>query len=142
MIVGRDDPGKRRVGSLKVGVAPVQGIAGSILTEREDLTAVMRPDSRLVDAPLVDVIAQMNDEGEVFLDDSAIGRVVSRFVILTRDESEPEATDELPFGGCRPGSARGAELSASHEPIPVVPPWQEALDFCMNRVPQFRCSDL
>ena len=118
---------------LKIGIAPVEGVADPVLLQLRRLGAelcghrhVPRPAGGS-DPVLVDVVAEVHDDVEVLLGEPAIGGVVAGLPVLARGEGERERTQRCARCRCRLGSTDGAHVVAGAEPIEVLAPRLESV---------------
>src|SRR5207249_5110818 len=114
---------------LQIGVGPVQRVPGAVLVQRVWIPGIVL--SHLVPpaAAAVDVVAEVNDEVQIFFRDAAERGEVSTLVVLARDECESKSIERRAGEWRRPRPAGRAQLSARNEPIPVMSCGPQSIDF-------------
>jgi hypothetical protein len=85
--------------ACRAGSAFVDGVAGAVVVEREDLLRAVRAHRAFAVALLVDVVAEVHDEIEVLARHVFVGGVVAHLVFLAGGEREAQALRRGPAGG-------------------------------------------
>ena len=88
VIVPGDDPGECGMRLLQVGIGLVQRVAHPVIVDGRNLVADMRSHLTFARATLVDVVAQMNDQVEVFAGHVLVSGVQPALVVLAGGEGE------------------------------------------------------
>ncbi len=148
VVVPRHDEREAGVRPLQVAVGLVERVAQPELVERDGLVGVLRGQldaadaaGRRVDAVLVRVVAEEDDEVEVLLRHVGVGVVEALLPLLARGVGEGHPV-EAPVGcgrGARPGGRRGPV--AGGEPVPVLAAGLEAAHVDVHRVRQISRRD-
>ena len=129
------------MGALEGGIGFVEGVAGTVVVELEDLGAVVAAHALVVGGTFVNVVAQMDDEIEVLAGEVVVSGEEAGLVVLAGGEGEAEARGESigRWGGA--GAAGRAEFGADLEAIPIPPFGAEAADLDMDGVRPRRIGD-
>src|SRR5262245_41201574 len=142
MVIRNHSPGKQRMSALEIRIRFIKSVAKAILLQVLRLFDRMMSDASGISGTLVDVIAEMYDEVQVFFSHVLIRGVVSVFVVLTRSERESELIDTGAGGGSRTSSADATGhpiLSLTDkELIPIPGARPKLADFGVYGVRQFR----
>ena len=141
MIVEHDHPRERGVRGLKVRIGLVQRVPDPIRRQRRRLAYVVLPRQRRRPAILVDVVAEVEHEIEIFGGHVLIRREEAHLVVLARRDAELQpAHRRLPrHAGAR--AADRAEFTAGLELIPVPLRGLQAVDVDVDRMPEFRLGE-
>jgi hypothetical protein len=127
VVVPRHDEREAGVRPLQVAVGLVERVAQPELVERDGFVGVLRrqldaPDAagRRVDAVLVRVVAEEDDQVEVLLGHVGVGVVEALLALLARGVRERHPVEAVVGRGgrARPGERRGPV--AGREPVPVL----------------------
>ena len=141
MVVPGDDPRGDGVGALEGGVGFVEGVAGAVIVELDDLGAVVAAHAVGGGRAFINVVAEMDDEIEVLAGEVVVGGEEAGFVVLAGGEGEAEARGEGVGRGRGAGAAGGADLGADFEAIPIPTLGAEAADLDVDGVRPRRIGD-
>ncbi len=111
-------PGKGGVRRLQVGVELVEGVTVAVGLQRLHGRGVVPAGLAVVDTALVDVVADMQHEVEVFLGHVAVGGVVAVLVLLAAGDGQLKALQGLRRRG---GGACAADRAGVAQRIEAVP---------------------
>ncbi len=92
------------------------------------------PGESVAPRAFVDVVAQVNDEIDIFPGEVLIGGEVAGFVVLARGEGEAEAFGQHVGGRRGARAALGADFATDSELIPIPPIGPQNLDFNVDGV--------
>jgi hypothetical protein len=120
VVVRHDEPGEGRMRRLQVRVALVQRIAPAVAGETHDFRSVVLPHRQRVLTTLIDVIAKMNDEIEVFERQVPVGGIKPLLPVLARDKREPKLIGRSTSAWQRACPSDWAAVAANGELV-VVP---------------------
>ena len=130
---------------LQVGVALVQAVAHPVLLESLRLGGQVVGDLDLADGSayrvLVEVVAQVHDEVQVFFGQVAVGGVVAVVPLLAGDEGEPEQSRLGSGVGCGAGAPYRADLPQGLEPVEVFAVRFQTGDLGVDGVGEFGGGD-
>ena len=128
------------MGGLEVGIELVQRVAEPVRAQVDRLFRERRGYRPIregrIDAVLVGVVAEVENEVEVVLDHVAVGRVVPARDVLTRGDGEGELVHPVIAFGCGAEVADRALLTTAVELEEVVGTRAEAADLGVHRVRQ------
>ncbi len=142
VIVPADDERRRAVRGDEVGIRLVEAVAVAVVDQRIDLVAGVLAHAPLgpaaVGAPLVDVVAGVDDEVELLLGDAPVGGEIAGLEVAAAADAEAQPVDRGP-GRRRRSRAPGlTELVPGAKAIPVVVRRLEPVHLDVNAVGQFR----
>ena len=140
VIVPGDPPRKRRMRGLEIRIGPILRVAVAVVLERRDLVAAVHanPPGFGIARVLIDVVAEVKDEVEIFGGEMTVGREVAGLEMLTGDEGEPETIGRRAERRQGPRASDRARRIAHVEPIPVPPIGPQPFDVHVHRVRPLR----
>ena len=119
VIVPDDEERKRRVRRPQRRIAAVLRVAVAVVVERQQLAADVLPHEVVAAGVLVDVVAEVQHEVEIFLGHVLVRREQADLEVLARRDGEPKPIDGRLRARKRARAADGTQLAAGAELIPV-----------------------
>jgi hypothetical protein len=134
VIVPDDEERKQRVHRAQRRIAPVLRVAVAVIVEGQQLAADVLPHELVSAGVLVDVVAEVHHQIEIFLGHVLVRREQADLEMLARRDGEPEPIDVRLRARKRARPADGTHLAAGAELVPVPAVGLEPCDFDVNRV--------
>lgn len=136
MVVPGHETRNSRVQTLQVGIESILRITVAITVQRVGLNTVTMEADRWAAGlnEFVNVIAKENDKIGLLIDQMAIGREVSGFVVRAGNERKSELIERLTRRRCGHGAADTALRIATGESIPIRTIRCEALNLKVDRM--------
>jgi hypothetical protein len=126
----------------QIVIALVLGIPVAIIDERVELVTVVLAEAAVVSAavgaPLVDVVAGVEDEVELLVGNAPERGEVAVFVMLAATDREPQTIHRRAGRRRRSGAAGLTDFIARAEAVPVLARRLEPRDLDVDAVAQFR----
>src|SRR6185295_12019511 len=119
---------------LEIRIESVKGIAVPVIAERSKLQAVVKPRASLLSSTLIDVVAEVHNQLDIFLGHVPVSGKVTSLVMLAGGKGKGELVETTLRIGGGAGPPNGAHVSPRAELIPVLLIGLQTSDFYMDRM--------